>query len=258
MNCMKHIYSAVALISIVGPRHRAHPFCEQQPLLAPKETIMTSIRFASLLAACFTTTALACASSSVPSGTSGGSTAAPTPAAPETVVTSSAGGTITADDGKAILSVPAGAVAADVNVTVSVAARADATASAIYTYKPAGTVFAVPASVSISTANISVPAGKTLGLAVKRDGVWQRISDAKSTTTKIEGPVTTLGELSLVFFDAAPKSSCEDACMSAAGAVCCTSCGCNAEVRCTPTCAAGTKWDCEMNCCFDYEAVKCR
>ena len=50
---------------------------------------------------------------------------------------------------------------------------------------------------------------------------------------------------------------CSNACLAMPGAVCCMMCGCSAEVRCTPECASGLVWDCELGCCFDRMSLSC-
>ncbi|MEL6180770.1 MAG: hypothetical protein AAFS10_17545 [Myxococcota bacterium] len=52
-------------------------------------------------------------------------------------------------------------------------------------------------------------------------------------------------------------SPCDDACMNQSGAVCCTGCGCEGAVQCQPVCEGSLIWDCEVQCCFDYDAVAC-
>ena len=57
------------------------------------------------------------------------------------------------------------------------------------------------------------------------------------------------------------SGECSASCMAQSGAQCCTTCGgCNeveADLRCEPTCAEGFQWDCEVQCCFDYENTVC-
>ena len=52
------------------------------------------------------------------------------------------------------------------------------------------------------------------------------------------------------------SGACESACMSEPDAVCCTSCGCGAQ-DCLPQCASPFVWDCEVECCFNYETFEC-
>lgn len=50
---------------------------------------------------------------------------------------------------------------------------------------------------------------------------------------------------------------CSAECMGQSGAVCCTTCGCQGEVRCEPVCEGVYVWDCEVQCCFDYDQGEC-
>jgi hypothetical protein len=50
---------------------------------------------------------------------------------------------------------------------------------------------------------------------------------------------------------------CDPTCLAMPGAMCCTMCGCEAAVRCTPVCPSPSRWDCEVGCCFDYELLRC-
>jgi hypothetical protein len=50
---------------------------------------------------------------------------------------------------------------------------------------------------------------------------------------------------------------CSIGCLSQADSYCCKACGCEGEVKCVPECATGTAWDCELGCCFDYQARAC-
>lgn len=65
-----------------------------------------------------------------------------------------------------------------------------------------------------------------------------------------------------VVIDAPPTDTgsggpCEASCMAAPGAVCCTTCGC-AATDCLPACQrSGYTWDCEVQCCFNYDLLQC-
>ena len=56
--------------------------------------------------------------------------------------------------------------------------------------------------------------------------------------------------------DVGPSGECDPSCMAAPGAVCCTTCGCGAS-DCRPVCNGGYEWDCEVQCCFDYDLLEC-
>jgi hypothetical protein len=80
---------------------------------------------------------------------------ATTPAAPATgTAVGPAGGTVTSSDGRAVLTVPAGALSADVALSVSPGfAAPDAfAASPVYVVGPAGTRFALPVDLAIAAA----------------------------------------------------------------------------------------------------------
>ncbi len=47
----------------------------------------------------------------------------------------------------------------------------------------------------------------------------------------------------------AALGKCSASCLDQKGAECCTKCGCTATVKCTPVCAGGKPWDCEMERC---------
>ncbi len=212
---------------------------------------------ASSLVAIFVTLSAAC-SSDAPASKANASQPSPgtSAEAPGATITKSSGGKLTASDGKANLSVPTGAVADDVKITVDVLAQSQTTASAVYQFAPEGTAFALAATVQISSTGISVPTGKKLDFARLDGEKWVSIDHTTSASGMLEARLTKLATVALVFVDA-EANACSDECMAQSGAVCCTTCGCQGNVRCTPTCATGFKWDCEMTCCFDYKTLKC-
>ena len=50
---------------------------------------------------------------------------------------------------------------------------------------------------------------------------------------------------------------CDTECLNQSGAMCCTMCGCEAEIRCDPVCNEPYRWDCEVGCCFNYDDFTC-
>lgn len=50
---------------------------------------------------------------------------------------------------------------------------------------------------------------------------------------------------------------CIPSCMEQSMAVCCWACGCQGEIRCDPQCASPYEWDCEWQCCFNYDTFEC-
>jgi hypothetical protein len=49
---------------------------------------------------------------------------------------------------------------------------------------------------------------------------------------------------------------CDPACLLEFETECCTGCGCTA-FDCTPQCPSGTEWDCEQQCCFNFDVQEC-
>lgn len=76
-------------------------------------------------------------------------------------------------------------------------------------------------------------------------------SDGGGGTDTVDLPDTP------VEVDAGGDNACDPSCLSETMGVCCTTCGCDAEVVCRPVCGSGYTWDCEIQCCFDYEAQTC-
>lgn len=56
--------------------------------------------------------------------------------------------------------------------------------------------------------------------------------------------------------DVGPTGDCDPSCMASPDAVCCTSCGCGPS-DCLPVCSGNYTWDCEVQCCFDYDLLQC-
>lgn len=81
----------------------------------------------------------------------------------------------------------------------------------------------------------------------------------EDTGTDVGEPDTVepdVGEPDTVEPDVGPSGECDPSCMAAPDAVCCTECGCAAS-DCRPTCASPYEWDCEVQCCFDYDLLQC-
>src|SRR5262245_23083838 len=77
------------------------------------------------------------------------------------------GGTVSDGDNRAVLTIPAGALAADTKITLTVSAKEADTATEIFAFGPAGTAFEIPVTLSIGTDGVSVPGGKKLVLGIQ-------------------------------------------------------------------------------------------
>lgn len=193
----------------------------------------------------------ACGGDPAETGAGGGGGAA----APITQdVVAAKGGTVANPDKAVILTIPAGSLAADTTITLTVSPKQDATATSVYTFGPAGVVLTTPAALVISVDGVTVPAKMKAVMGTQSGTSWAEVPGTKQGSGTIEAPVTTLAAYSVIFVDAGP---CDATCMSQAGAVCCTACGCMEAVACAPQCGSGTMWDCELGCCYDSVAHTC-
>jgi len=196
---------------------------------------------------------LGCSDDSTTSGDAGGAFASP-----EAVeVTPEAGGTLDDDENGVSLVVPEGAVAAAVSVSLSVTAKTADTVSEVFRLSPEDTIFEVPATLTIELTGVSVPVGMALAIAQEIDGEWSVLVGSEGQSGGVVSPLTKLGSFAAVLVDAGPASLCDESCMSQPDAECCTGCGCGGSGSCTPVCGEPFVWDCELACCFDYDALVC-
>lgn len=186
------------------------------------------------------------------SGSSSASTAAG--GGTKQTITASMGGELKSADGDVSLSFAGGAVAADTEVTLTIHPKTADTATESYEFTPKGLMLAVPAKLVIDVFDVSLPTGKTYALAKANGASWTVVAGTTFGSGTIEADVSELDTFAVVFVDSGP---CDAGCMAQAGAVCCTGCGCMGTVKCMPQCEAPLQWDCEIGCCFDYDALKC-
>ncbi len=50
---------------------------------------------------------------------------------------------------------------------------------------------------------------------------------------------------------------CDPACLEENGGECCTECNCFGEGLCRPVCGGSYEWDCALECCYDYDLLRC-
>lgn len=193
---------------------------------------------------------LACGGSD-PTGTGGGGGGK---AVEPVKVSASQGGTVTDPDKKIQLTIPPGALAADAEITVTVSDKTAETIAPVYAFEPAGTTFGTPATIAILLDGATIPQGKKAALAVQEGGGFKEVSGSVAVMGAVQAQVSTLATYSAILVETSP---CDATCMAQTGAVCCTMCGCTAEVSCKPACTLPAKWDCEVGCCFDYDKLMC-
>lgn len=139
-------------------------------------------------------------------GGAGGSAAA---ASYSQAITAAKGGTLTAPG--ATLVIPAGALAADTTVTLTVTDKAsepDAAniAAKVFTFGPDGTQFLKPVSMTLAFDPSSPPADKTAKLAFLKDGAWVALTDSKVTGTDVTATTTHFTPFTVVWTSGAGQT----------------------------------------------------
>lgn len=149
------------------------------------------------------------------SGGAGGSSAAGAAgqsASGVTKVTAASGGTVTDPGGKASLVIPAGALAADTDISLVVGPAETGTAGEVLTFGPDGTTFATPATLSIKADASKLVAGKTFALGTFEGGAWKEIAGSTYDGTTVKGPIAHFSKYSIVLVDGSvvvdPDSEC--------------------------------------------------
>ncbi|MFO0675967.1 MAG: hypothetical protein U0169_05500 [Polyangiaceae bacterium] len=139
----------------------------------------------------------------------GGATSAPV----TTRITAAAGGTVSAPGGKATLAIPAGALPADVDITLALSAASNGSVSEVFEFGPSGTTFSTPATLAIQLpAGATAPAGKSYALAVEESGAWKAIAGSSAQGGFVTGPVAHFSKFSVILVDgqAVAVSGCAD------------------------------------------------
>ena len=144
--------------------------------------------------------------------------AAPAPVASPPVgtrIAAAAGGKVSDSAGKVTLSIPAGALAADTEITVAVIAPSNGSVSDVYELGPDGLQFAKPVAIEIKGDKALAPAGKTLALAVFEGGAFKPLADSAFDGTKATATITHFSRYALVIVDGQailkPPASCDEA-----------------------------------------------
>ena len=154
---------------------------------------MNISRFGVLLLACLALPGAAC----------GGSSTEPGPDVPEvktTHISAAKGGTVAAPDGTS-LAIPAGALDADADITLSVGAASNGAKSSVYTFGPDGLKFTKPATLSIKTAGLTPPSGQALALAVLDGTTWTPVEGSTVAGDTVAAPILHFSQYSIVFSD---------------------------------------------------------
>lgn len=114
------------------------------------------------------------------------------------------GGTVTAAGLK--VTIPAGALAADTAITVTVSDKATApdaanVVSSVFTLGPDGTQFSTPVSLVMDFDGAAAPSGKKLVIAVLQGGAWQALADSAVSGTQVTATTTHFSQFAIVWVD---------------------------------------------------------
>jgi hypothetical protein len=154
----------------------------------------------------------ACSSDEATSSTS------PTASAGATVtvrVSAAQGGTVSDKEGKVTLAIPPGALAADTDITLAVAAASNGSASAVYDFGPDGLQFQKPAALTLKGDGITVPDGKKAVVGLLDGATFKTVEGSSFTAGVATAPIMHFTKYAIVIVDGnivlEPPKSCTDA-----------------------------------------------
>jgi hypothetical protein len=112
-------------------------------------------------------------------------------------VTAASGGNVATPGDTARLEVPAGAVAADVEITVEVKAPSGGSVTSVYDYGPDGTTFSVPVTLSIAYSE-TPPAGREPTLAMSTAGHFEALEGSTFASGRVSAPVSHFTDFTVI------------------------------------------------------------
>lgn len=115
-------------------------------------------------------------------------------------MTAAEGGTLESDDGQVRLTVPAGALAEDTTLSVSINDAANGSQSAVYDFGPDGLEFLMPVTLDIEFAG-TPPEGQMAAIAVEEGGEWVALAGSALADGRITAPVEHFSRFAVVWVD---------------------------------------------------------
>lgn len=146
------------------------------------------------------------------------------PAVVTTHVAAASGATVSTADGAAKLTIPAGALGADTDISLAVLPASAGSLSPIYDFGPDGTTFSVPATLTIAVDSSLVPSGKTLAIGVISDGVLVELAGSAYASGLVTAPVPHFTEFGVIARDFATNADGGADAAGDAGADACVAC----------------------------------
>ena len=126
-----------------------------------------------------------------------------TPPPPPAMIVGAAGGTVSGPNGAQVV-IPAGALAANTAIAVTLVApvaalpAGNATVGPVYAFTPHGQTFAQPVTITVPVDPAQVPAGTAVKLYKTMNGAagpWQEVAGATRTGNLISGQVTSFSDV---------------------------------------------------------------
>jgi hypothetical protein len=147
--------------------------------------------------------AVGCGSSKDGSASSGSGGSAPAPQTHTQMINAKMGGTVSFEG--ASITIPAGALSADTNITVAVTDKAGQPNEAnigasIFELGPNGTTFAMPVALAIPMST-AVPTGKKAVVAFLQNGAWVPLADSTVSGSTVTAHTTHFTPYTVVFVD---------------------------------------------------------
>lgn len=128
-----------------------------------------------------------------------------------TRVSAEKGGTVADPSGTATLTIPAGALAEDTDITLAVSAATSATIASVYDFGPDGLTFQTPAVLAVKVDATTV-GDKEVALAIEQNGKFVPLAGSAYSNGVATAPVEHFSKFSVVFVDGeAVDNACDDA-----------------------------------------------
>jgi hypothetical protein len=136
------------------------------------------------------------------------------PAGPVTQhITAAAGGTVADATGAATLTIPAGSLSADLDITLAETAPQTGTVSNVYDFGPSGTQFSKPATLVLQMpSGVTIPTGQTPTLATYDGTKWAAITGSSFASGAVSGPVAHFSMYSIILVNG--QATVTDSCSS--------------------------------------------
>jgi hypothetical protein len=210
-------------------------------------------------------------------GTAGGGDTGSAASTTSTNIKAAAGGTVMAAG--LTVAIPAGALAADTDITVAISDGASLPAattlvSKVFELGPTGTTFLKPVTLTLDFDAAKLVAPKVAAIAFLQAGAWVALADSSTTGAKVSATTTHFTPFAVVSADPA-VNTCVGMAKAACKACCDTTfasgknkvipsiiqtCACAAGAPCNGPCAgnvcAGMAISAECKACFDAETSK--